>query len=80
MSRVPCRVISSPQSIHGFGKSMRDCSALSPNWRDDLSWLSGWFFHSECSSVCNAHWIGLMVNHDVRLLINYHDSPSYYTA
>ena len=40
-----------------------------PNWRDGLSWPSKWVFHSECISVCDAHWIGLTVNHDARLSI-----------
>ena len=31
-----------------------DCSALPPNWRDDLSWRSGWVAHGECTYICNA--------------------------
>ena len=31
---VPCKYISYPQLVHGFGQSSRDCSALPPNWRD----------------------------------------------
>ena len=26
-------------------------------------------FPTEYTSVCNAHWIRLMVNHDIRLLV-----------
>ena len=34
--------------------------------------------HVECTSICDALWIGPRVNHDLRL--NYHDSPSYNIA
>ena len=53
--------------VNGFGQSNKDYSAPPSNWRDDLSWPSGWDFHDECTSLCDAHWTGPMVNHDVRL-------------
>ena len=27
------------------------------------------FPYDECTSICDAHWIGPMMNHDARLLI-----------
>ena len=29
----------------------------------------GMVFHGECTIICDAHWIGPMMNHDVRLSI-----------
>ena len=55
--------------VYEFGQSSRDCSAPPPNWRDDLSWPLGWVSHGECTSICDAHWIGPIVNHDARLSI-----------
>ena len=43
--------MSCSQSINGFRQSSKDCSALSPNWRDDLSWPSGWGYRGSCTSV-----------------------------
>ena len=68
-SWVPCKQISCPQLVHGFGQSSRNCNAPPPNWKDDLSWPSRQVSHGECTSVCDAHWIGPMVNHDARLSI-----------
>ena len=68
-SQVPCKQISCPQLVHGFGQSSRDCSAPPPYQRDDLSWSLGWVFHGECSSVCDAHCTGPTMNHDARVLI-----------
>ena len=55
--------------VHRFGQFSRDYSAPPSNWKDDLSWQSGWVSHGKCISVCDAHWIKLIVNHDMRLLI-----------
>ena len=55
--------------VHGFGQSSKDSSAPPLNWRDDLSSSSGWVTYGECNSVCDAHWIGPMTNHDARLSI-----------
>ena len=44
-------MISCSQFVHRFEKSYKGCSALHPNWKDDLSWPSGWGSHGECSSV-----------------------------
>ena len=54
--------------VHGFGQSNRDNTPFS-NWRDDLSWPSKWVSYGDCTSICDAHWTGPMVNHDVRLSI-----------
>ena len=54
-SWVPCKQISFPQLVCGFGQSSRDCSAPPSNWRDALSWSSGWVSHGECTSVCDAY-------------------------
>ena len=70
--------MSFPQSVHGFGLSIRGCSALPPNWRDDLFWPSGWFSHAKCTSACDAYWIGPTVNHDTRLSIVISHKLSYY--
>ena len=37
LTYVPYKMMSSPQSVHGFRQSIRDYSVLPPNWRDDLS-------------------------------------------
>ena len=55
--------------VHGFRQSSRDCSVPPPNKGNDLSWSLGWVSYGECTSLYNAHWIGPMVNHDVRLSI-----------
>ena len=55
--------------VHEFGQFNRDYSASPPNWRDGLSWPSGWVSHGEYTNVCDAHWIGPTMNHDTRLLI-----------
>ena len=55
--------------VHGFGQFDRDYSAPSPNWRDNLSWSSGWVSHGEWTIVCDAHWTVHTMNHDIRLSI-----------
>ena len=57
------------QLVHEFGKSNKDFSAQPPNWRDDLIWPSGWVFYGECTSVCDTHWIGPTMDHDIRLSV-----------
>ena len=74
-------MISCPQSIHGFRQFIWNYSALPPNWRDDLSWSSGWFFHSECTSVCDAYWTGPTTIHDKKLSVAMiHQVTNYYTT
>ena len=65
-SWAPCKQVIYPPLVHGFGQSNRDCSAPPPNQRDGLSQPSEWVSHGECTSVCDAYWIGLTVNHDTR--------------
>ena len=36
---------------------------------DDFFWPFGWVSHGECTSVCDAYWIGPTVDHDARLSI-----------
>ena len=31
--------------------------------------IKEWFSHVKCTSTCDAHWIGPIVNHDTRLSI-----------
>ena len=45
------KVISGSKSIHRFKQYNRDYSALSPNWRNNLSWLLGCLSHRECTNV-----------------------------
>ena len=40
-------MINSSQFVHEFGQSIKDYSALHPNWKDDFSWSLGWFSHGE---------------------------------
>ena len=68
-SWVPCKQISCPQLVHGFGQSNRDCSTPPPNWRDGLSQMSGWVSNGEGTNVYDAHWIGRTVNQDAKLSI-----------
>ena len=55
--------------VHEFGQSSIDSIELPPNWRDYLSWSSGWVSHGESTSICDAYWTGPTVNHDARLSI-----------
>ena len=75
-SWVPCKQISCPQLVSEFGQSSRNCSTPPHNWRDDLSWLLGWVSNGECTSVCDAHWIGPTGNHDARLSIVMNYQPT----
>ena len=68
-SWVPCKQISCPQLVYGFGQSSKDYSAPPPNWRDGLSSPSGWVSHGEFTNICDAHQTGRTVNHDARLSI-----------
>ena len=31
------------------------------------SWQLEWVFHGECTNACDPHWIGLMMNQDIRI-------------
>ena len=64
-SWVPSKVISGSQLIHSFGQSSRDCSTLPPNWRDELSWPSGWVFIVSALMCMVTHWTGPMMNRDI---------------
>ena len=44
---IPYTMINSSQFVHEFGQSIKDYSALHPNWKDDFSWSLGWFSHGE---------------------------------
>ena len=68
-SWVPCKQISFPQLVHGFRQSSRNYSSPPLNLKDDLSWPSRWVSHGECTSICDAHQIRSMMNHDTKLLI-----------
>ena len=61
--------MSCPQLVYGFGQFSRDFSAIPPNLKDNLSRSMRWVSYGECTSVCDAHWIGPMMNHDIRLPI-----------
>ena len=64
--------------VHRFGQSSRDYSAPPPNRSDDLSWSSGWVYHGECTSVCDA--LDMAYNESWHKAINCPNSPIYYTA
>ena len=44
-------------------------SVLSPNLKDNLLWLLRWVSYGEYTNACDGYWMGLMVNHDIKLLI-----------
>ena len=52
-----------------LGNLVKTVIILPPNWKDDLSWSSGWVSHGKCTNVCDAHWTRTIVNHDIRLSI-----------